>query len=77
MAMVVGLKQLEYFVEALKEKGPEIMQQPKVVDTFSDMCYIVMVGLYNAWSIEPRFGVSMLEDLELKCTIKFRGCEFQ
>jgi hypothetical protein len=62
MAMVVCLERLEYFVEALEEEGPEIMQWPKVADTFRDMCRVVMVGLYNAWSIELSFGVSMSEN---------------
>ena len=62
MAMVVGLERLEYFVEALEEESPKIMQRPKVADTFSDMCRVVMVGLYDTWSIELSSGVSMSEN---------------
>lgn len=42
--MVVGLIGLQYLVESFEKERPEVMERPKISNTFSDVSGIVMVG---------------------------------
>lgn len=50
--MVVGLERLEYFIEALEKKSPEVMKWPKVARKSRNMCSIVVVRFYNVRTIK-------------------------
>jgi hypothetical protein len=51
-SMIIGLEALEYFVQALKEEGPEAVQWPIVPNNICGVDCIVMVWSDNIWAVK-------------------------
>ena len=51
LGVIVGLVCFQNLVETLIKKRPEVVQRPKVADTYADMRCIMVVGLDHAGAI--------------------------
>jgi hypothetical protein len=51
LGVIVGLVCFQNLVEMLIKKFPEVVQWPKVADTYADMCCIMVVGLDHTGAI--------------------------